>query len=92
MQRFFRATEVVYEQVRLALDAAWGHPRGGTVTCVEPAATAPRDADGCVVLAVDEAFTHFPTASEMLPQLLASGAVVEIDAEQYHAALSAYEP
>jgi hypothetical protein len=40
-----------------------------------------------VVLAVDQSFCEFPMASEMLPQLLASGAVEEIDREAYMAAL-----
>lgn len=91
IQRYYRSTEPVYEQVRLALDAAWGHPQGGTVTCIEPAATAPRDADGLVLLAVDEAFTQYPAVSAMLPQLLASGAVAEIDAATYQAAVQPAE-
>jgi hypothetical protein len=86
-QRFFRSTDAVYEQVRLTLDQAWGHPKPGAQTCVEPAATAPHDSQGRVVLAVDQSFCEFPMASEMLPQLLASGAVEEIDRETYMAAL-----
>lgn len=87
MQRYFRATDAVYEQVRLTLDAAWGHPRGGTITCIEPAATAPRDQQGHIVLAVEQAFAEYPTAADMLPQLLSSGAVEEIDAATYQAAV-----
>ena len=92
MQRYFRSTDAVYEQVRLTLDAAWGHPRGGTVTCIEPAATAPRDQQGQVLLAVEEAFAEYPTAADMLPQLLASGAVEEIDAATYMAAVQPVVP
>jgi len=91
-QRFFRtADDGLYESVRLQLDAAWGHPSGGTVTCIDPAAVAPRDADGPIVLAVDSSFTEFPAAASVLPGLLASGAVEEIDRATYMAAVSPSE-
>lgn len=83
-QRYFRTADAaLYEQVRLGLDAAWGHPSGGTVTCIDPAAVAPRDAEGRILLAVKPEFAEFPAAAAMLPQLLASGAVEEIDADEY---------
>lgn len=88
--RFFRclAGDAAYEQVRAALDAAWGHPTpsGLTVTCIEPAATAPRDGQGRIVLAVQDEFAEFPAAAAVLPDLLASGVVEEIDAAGYDAA------
>ena len=92
--RYFRANETVYEQARAALDAAWGHPSadGKTLTCIEPAATAPRDASGMIVLAVHDAFTAFSVASVMLPQLLSAGAVAEIDAAEYKIALARLIP
>lgn len=92
--RYFRATESVYEQARATLDAAWGHPTadGRTITCIEPAATAPRDASGMIVLAVHDAFTAFSVASVMLPQLLAAGEVAEIDAAEYKIALDRLIP
>lgn len=84
LQRYFRtADEALYEQVRLGLDAAWGHPSVGTITCIDPAAVAPRDAQGRILLAVKPEFTEFPAAAAMLPQLLASGAVEEITASEY---------
>lgn len=85
-RRFFRtADEALYEQVRLALDEAWGHPTpdGQTVTCIDPAAVAPRDTANRILLSVDHRFTEFPAAAAMLPQLLASGAVEEITASEY---------
>lgn len=86
--RFFRGDPAVYEQVRLALDAAWGHAPGtGTTTCYEPAATAPHDADGRVLLAVRAEFCEYVAVAAMLPELLASGAVEEIDEETYWASL-----
>lgn len=85
--RFFAATPAVYEQARQTLDAAWSLPNDrGTVTCIDPAAVAPRDSQGRIVLAVPDEFCEFSVAVDLLPQLLASGAVEEIDAATYHAA------
>lgn len=90
--RFFRclAGDERYEEVRLSLDAAWGHPTpdGRIVTCIDPAAVAPRDQQGRIVLAVPEAFTQFSVAADLLPQLLAAGVVEEIDEATYRAAIS----
>jgi len=84
--RYFRTdSDEVYEQARLTLDAAWGHepPK----TCIQPAATAPRDSQGRIVLAVNDEFATYSVAVDLLPQLLASGVVEEIDAATYHAAV-----
>lgn len=90
-QRYFRSDAETYESIRLGLDAAWGHgPGTGNVTCYEPEATAPHDADGNAVLAVHAEFCEYEAVAAMLPQLLASGAVQEITAEQYHAAIPAW--
>lgn len=87
IQRYFRTSDAaLYEQVRLGLDAAWGHPTAGTVTCIDEAAVAPRDAQGRILLAVSAEFTEFPAAAAMLPDLLASGAVEEITAAEYQPA------
>lgn len=87
--RFFRASETVYEQARAALDAAWNLPNDkGTATCIEPAATAPRDSQGRIVLAVNDEFCQYPEAATMLAELLAIGAVQEIDAATYTAAVT----
>lgn len=85
-QRYFRASEEVYEQVRATLDAAWGHPGPVAVTCFEPAATAPRDADGRVLLAVNAEFCEYEAVAAVLPGLLASGAVEEIAEADYQPA------
>ena len=82
--RYFRtASDEVYEQARAALDAAWSiePPQ----TCIEPAATAPRDAEGRILLAVDKEFCAYPAAAEMLPTLLTTGAVDEITEAAYWA-------
>jgi hypothetical protein len=94
--RYFRceAGDEVYEQVRLTLDAAWGHPNAETktTTCFDPAADAPRDSQGRIVLAVNDEFVEYPAAAEMLPQLLASGAVTEITEADYREALESPSP
>lgn len=87
--RYFRtASDEVYEQARFTLDAAWGHPNAATktVTCIDPAAVAPRDQQGRIVLAVPESFTQYSVAVDLLPQLLAAGVVEEIDEATYRAA------
>jgi hypothetical protein len=86
MKRCFRtADETVYEHVRLTLDAAWGHPTadGKTLTCFDPAAVAPRDSQGRILLALRPVFLAYEPAASMLPQLLASGAVEEIAQAEY---------
>jgi hypothetical protein len=83
---YFRiAGDAMYEQVRLGLDAAWGHVP--PETCVDPAAVAPRDSQGRIVLAVRPEFVAFDAVAAMLPSLLASGAVEEIDEATYQAAM-----
>jgi hypothetical protein len=90
--RFFRcdAGDEAYEQARLALDAAWGHPNSETktLTCVDPAAVAPRDESGRIVLAVNEEFCAYPAADQMLSLMLSSGSAVEITTEEYAAAVT----
>ena len=86
MTRYFRTADAgLYESIRLQLDAAWGHPTpdGQTVTCIDPAAVAPRDAQGRILLAVQPSFVAYEPAATLLPQLLASGAVEEITAAEY---------
>jgi hypothetical protein len=84
--KYFRTADAsLYESIRLQLDAAWGHPTpdGKTVTCFDPAAVAPRDAAGRLLLAVNDEFVTWEPAATLLPQLLASGAVEEIDKAAY---------
>jgi hypothetical protein len=94
--RYFRcdAGDEAYEQARAALDAAWGHPNPATktTTCIQPAATAPRDSQGRIVLAVDSAFTEYPAAASMLELMLGGGAAVEITEAHYRAAVSQATP
>jgi len=88
-QRFFRGDVATYEAVRADLDAAWGLPNDkGTATCIAPAATAPKDSLGRALLAVHEEFATWDPAATLLPQLLESGAVVEITEEEYRAVVN----
>jgi hypothetical protein len=88
-QRFFRGDVATYEAIRADLDAAWGLPNHkGTDTCIAPAATAPKDSQGRVLLAVHEEFATWKPAATLLPQLLASGAVVEITEADYRAVVN----
>jgi hypothetical protein len=81
-QRYFRTSDAaLYEQVRLGLDAAWGH--APPTTCIDPADVAPRDSEGRILLAVRPEFVAYDAVAAMLPGLLASGAVEEISRELY---------
>lgn len=86
--RYFKASALVYEHVRATLDAAWGLPNDkATVTCMAPLATAPRHADGDVVVGVLPEWCDWEPASTLLPQLMEMSAVTEIDAATYFACL-----
>lgn len=82
MNIYFRIpSDATYEALRLQLDATWGHV--APETCVDPAAVAPRDSQGRILLAVRPEFIAFEAVAAMLPQLLASGAVQEISEAEY---------
>jgi hypothetical protein len=87
--RFFSTPSAdLYDQTRLSLDAAWGLPNDrGTVTCINPVAAAPRDGQNRVLLAVADEWCEWEPAATILPQLLGSGAVVEISEADYQAAI-----
>lgn len=86
---YLRATPAVYEQARAQMDAARGLPANGQITSFSPAISAPTDAHGRVMLGLRESDLTAPGAEGLLEQLLASGAVEEIDAATYQAAMSA---
>lgn len=93
--RFFCTASVdIYEETRQTLDSAWGHPNAATktVTCIDPAAVAPRDSTGRLLLAVREEFATWEPAATLLPQLLTSGVVEEISEANYRAALPSELP
>ena len=89
--RYFRclAGDEAYEQIRLTLDAVWGHPSAETktVTCIDPADVAPRDTQGRIMLATSEAFCEYAASEQMLASVLSSGVIEEIDEATYSADL-----
>jgi hypothetical protein len=87
--RYFRALPAVYVAICAQLDAAYGYPSEATKTLrsLPLVESLPVDAQGRVYLAVESVFCDYNLPSEMLPELLASGAVEEITAAQYQAML-----
>ena len=87
--RFFRSTPAVYADICAQLDAAYGYPNAETKTerALPLAANLPADGQGRVYLAVDAAYCDYILPGQMLPELLASGAVEEVDAAIYSALL-----
>ena len=85
MTRYFRSTDEVLSLVNSQLNTAYGYPNEATRTntALPPAAECPHDAEGRVYLAVDGAYCDFILPSEMLPQLIDSGMVEEIDEATY---------
>lgn len=85
MLRYFRSTEAILEQVRATLDAAWGFPNAETKTetALDPAASSPRDSQGRVYVVISWEYCGYEPAATMLPELIASGAVEEIDHAEY---------
>jgi hypothetical protein len=83
--RYFRSTPAVYASICAQLDAAYGYPNAETKTerALPLAADLPTDAQGRVYLAISAEYCEYNLPSEMLPQLLASGAVEEIDEPSY---------
>ena len=87
--RYFRSTAAVYESIRSQLDAAWGYPNveTKTETALPAVNELPADAHDRVYLAISAEYCDYILPSQMLPELLASGAVEEIDAAVYAAVL-----
>jgi hypothetical protein len=87
--RYFRSSPSVYADICAQLDAAYGYPNAETKTLrtLPLAADLPSDSQGRVYLAITDAYCEYILPSEMLPQLLASGAVEEVTAAVYEALL-----
>ncbi len=87
--RYFRSTVAVYAAICQQLDAAYGYPNEATKTLrtLPLAEELPADAQGRVYLAISADYCEYVLPSQLLPELLASGAVEEIDAETYQASL-----
>jgi hypothetical protein len=87
--RYFRANVAVYESICSQLDAAYGYPNTATKTlrALPLANELPTDQDGMVYLAISSEYCDYVLPSELLPQLLASGAVQEIAEQAYRSVL-----
>jgi hypothetical protein len=87
--RYFRAAPAVYADICAQLDAAYGYPKAETKTerALPVGSELPTDAQGRVYLAISAAYCDYILPSEMLPELLASGAVEEVTAAVYQAVL-----
>jgi hypothetical protein len=87
--RYFRSTPAVYDSICSQLDAAYGYPNAETKTARTLPAVADllTDAQGRVYLAISSEYCEYNLPSELLPQLIASGAVEEVTAAVYGALL-----
>jgi hypothetical protein len=87
--RYFRASPAVYAGICSQLDAAYGYPNAETKTLrtLPLVSELPSDAQGRVYLAIAQAYCDYILPSEILPELLASGAVEEVTAAVYEALL-----
>jgi len=80
--RYFRTTPAVYASICSQLDTAYGYPNAETKTERTLPELAPH-ADGWVYLAIDAAYCEYILPSQLLSDLLASGAVEEITEDEY---------
>jgi len=89
--RYFRSTPSVYGSICSQLDAAYGYPNAETKTdrTLPLVETLPTDAQGRVYLAILADYCEYILPSDMLPQLLSSGIVQEIDLAAYNLAEAA---
>jgi hypothetical protein len=87
--RHFRSSAAVYASICVQLDAAYGYPNSETKTqrTLPLAESLPTDAQGRVYLAISAEYCDYILPSQVLPELIASGVVEEIDAATYRAAL-----
>ena len=80
------ANDSVYESVRAQLDAAFGHPKPGTVTCIAPVANALHDAQGRPIVALEYSQLAWPEVAAARDSLIANGYAVEITRADWEAA------
>lgn len=87
--RYFRSLPSVYAEVCQHLDLEYGYPNADTKTLrsLPEISTLLSDNDGRVYVAVENEYCDYILPGQMLPELLASGAVEEVDAAAYAALL-----
>lgn len=89
MNKCFRSTPAVYADICVQLDAAYGYPNAETKTLrtLPLVSDLPSDNAGRLYLAISGEYCEYVLPSQLLPQLLASGAVEEITEAEYRSAL-----
>lgn len=87
--RYFRSTPAVYASICAQLDAAYGYPNAETKTerTLPLVDALPADGQGRVYLAISAEYCDFILPGQMLPDLIGSGAVEEVNAATYAALL-----
>lgn len=85
---------VVYLAISSQLDEAYGYPSAETKTArtLPLVEMLPADEQGRIYLSVSADYCNYILPGEMLPDLLASGDVEEVTAEQYAAILPQPDP
>ena len=94
MIRYFRASATVYKTICQQLDAAYGYPDAETKTdrSLPLAADLSADTLGRVYLALPAEFCGYELPSQILPSLLASGAVEELGEAEYQSVMPPVPP
>lgn len=92
--RYFRSTDAVYQIVCAQLDAAYGYPNAQTKTLRALPLTQdmPHGPDGSIYVAISSDYCEFILPSQMIPQLLESGAAEELTKAQYEIAVPPLRP
>ena len=85
--RYFCSTPAVYAAICAQLDTAYGYPDAATKTdrALPLSQALPTDAQGRVYLALESELCDYILPAQMLPELLASGAVEEVSEATYRA-------
>lgn len=92
--KYFCSTPAVYVSICEQLNAAYGYPNAATKTArtLPLVDDLPSDASGNVYLAIKSAYCEFVLPSQLLPELIAAGAVAELTADQYWAVMPQPSP
>ena len=85
MIRYFRSAVAIYVSVCAQLDNSYGYPNEQTKTqrTLPPTSELPTDNGGRVYLSVNSEYCEFVLPSQILPGLIASGAVEELTEQQW---------
>lgn len=76
----------IYEHARLGLDNEFGHPRGGTITCIPPVSEARQDATGRPLVALLNEHAAWPEVSAAIADFVGMGLAEFIDRAAWDAA------